>query len=181
MRFAGKAGSILFILLFAMITATAAGNKPLAGYNTIVLQPFAVDPELSKAKFPPDYQNVLEKTLFARLLSERVFESVTDASLEPEAVKVKTPRTVIAAGEVVGYYKGNRAARVIVNYGAGAARIKIAMVFRDAESGKEVLRIEQEGSYAGFGNVTGGSAEKARTESARKAVDGLVKRIRSAR
>jgi len=89
--------------------------------------------------------------------------------------------SVIASGEVVEYDKGNRAARVIINYGAGAARLKIVMIFRDARTGKQVLRLEQAGSYAGFGNITGGSAEKARFESARKVVDGLVKKIREAK
>jgi hypothetical protein len=179
MQFARKVGPILLICLYGAVMASE--TKPLSSYNTLILQSFTVDPELIKAKFPPDYENLLEKTLFARLLSEKIFETVTDASLEPEATKAKTPRTVIASGEVVDYYKGNRAARVIVNYGAGAARIKIAMVFRDVETGKEVARIEQEGSYAGFGNITGGSAEKARTEAARKAVDGLIKKIRAAK
>ena len=171
-----------FALSLLALTAVAADKpKPLASYNTIILQPFTVDPELVKAQFPADYENVLEKSLFARLFSERVFETVTDASLDPEALKAKSPRTLIASGEVVDFYKGNRAARVIISYGAGSARIKIAMVFRDAETGKEVLRIEQEGSYAGFGNLTGGSAEKARNESARKVVDGLVKEIKTSK
>jgi Domain of unknown function (DUF4410) len=174
--------NLCIALVLTLLTAVApAADKPLASYNAIVLQPFTVDPELAKAKFPADYQNVLEKTLFARLLSERVFETVTDASLDPAAVREKTPRTLIATGEVIDYNKGNRAARVIINYGIGSARLKIAMVFRDIQTGKEVLRIEQEGSYAGFGNLTGGSAQTAQTESARKVVDGLMKKIRSAK
>jgi hypothetical protein len=172
----------IFLVLFLLLApGLFAADKPLAGYNTIVIQPFTVDPELTKAKFPADYENVLEKTLFANLLSAGVFETVTDASLDPEAAKAKTPHTVIASGEVVDYYRGNRAARVVINYGAGAARLKIVMVFRDAESGREVLRIEHEGSYAGFGNITGGSASKAQTESARKVVEGLMKKIKAAK
>ena len=171
----------IFVFLILASLFAAAADKSLSPYHTLILQPFTVDPELAKAKFPPDYENVLERTLFARLLSERVFETVTDASLDPNALQTKASATLIASGEVVDYYKGNRAARVIINYGAGAARIKIVVTFRDAETGKEVLRLEHEGSYAGFGNITGGSAEKARTESARKVVDGLVKKIRAAR
>ncbi len=171
----------LFALSLLALAAAAEKPKPLASYNAIILQSFTVDPELVKAHFPADYENVLEKSLFARLLSERVFETVTDASLDPEALKAKSPRTLIASGEVVDFYKGNRAARVIINYGVGSARLRVAMVFRDAETGKEVLRIEQEGSYAGFGNITGGSAEKARNESARKVVDGLVKKIKASK
>jgi Domain of unknown function (DUF4410) len=183
--------TISAILFFAFLTSTMlASPKPLASYQTLVLEPFTVDPDLVKTEFPPAYQNVLQKTLFARLLSERVFETVTDASLEPEAAKAgcrTLPQTggcagtVIASGEIVNYSKGNRAARVIINYGAGAARLKIVMVFRDAQTGKELLRLEQEGSYAGFGNITGGSAQKARLESARKVVDGLMKKIRAAK
>ncbi len=169
------------IVLAVATTVVAAGDKPLASYNTVVLQPFTLSPELKNAGFPAEYQNVLEKTLFARLLSERVFETVSDASLDPAAVEVKSPRTLIASGEVVGFNKGNRAARIIINYGAGSARLKLAMVFRDSTTGQEVLRLEQEGSYAGFGNLTGGSAETARIESARKVVDGLMKKIKAAK
>ncbi len=167
-------------LLLSSVVALAK-DKPLTKYNTIVLQQFKADPELVKAGFPSDYESVLEKTLFARLLSERVFESVADSSLDPSAAKAKNAGTLIAGGEVVDYSKGNRAARVIVSYGVGAARLRVVMTLRDAATGNEVLRIEQEGSYAGFGDLTGGSAEKARTESARKVVDGLVKKIRAAR
>ncbi len=167
--------------VLSVALVAAAADKPLTTYNSVVLQLFTVEPELIKANFPSDYQNVLQKTLFARLLTERVFETVTDASLDPASADAKTPRALIATGEVVDYSKGNRAARVIISYGAGSARIKVAMTFRDAESGKEVFRIEQEGTYAGFGNLTGGSAEKARTESARKVVDGLVKKIKAAK
>lgn len=174
--------NVIIGVVCVLLTATIlAADKPLASYNTIVLQAFTVDPEMIKAGFPADYQNVIQKTLFARLLSERVFETVTDAEFDPNSAVTKTPHTLIASGEVVDYDKGNRAARVIINYGAGAARIKIAMVFRDAATGKEVLRIEQQGSYAGFGNLAGGSAEKARNESARKVVDGLMKKIKGSK
>lgn len=171
--------AVVSLLLVAWIAQAA--EKPLSAYQTIVIQPFTVDPELAKAKFPADYENVLQKTLFARLLSERVFETVTDPALDPGGLKANSSVTVIASGEVLGYSKGNRAARVIINYGVGSARLKVAMVFRDAATGKEILRIEQEGSYAGFANLTGGSAQTAQNESARKVVDGLIKKIKAAR
>jgi hypothetical protein len=127
---------------------------------------------------PPGYEDVLQKTLFARLLAERIFDHTQEAASAPEPMQ---PGTLIASGEVADFAKGNRAARVAVGYGAGSAKIKVVLVLRDALSGMEVLRLEQTGRYAGFGNLTGGSADKARSESARKVVDGLLKQIKAAR
>lgn len=151
-------------------------KKPLEEYSAIVVQPFTLSRELNADGMPPGYENVLQKTLFARLLSERVFERVEESAEAP-----RQPGTVIVSGEVADYSKGSRAARLAIGYGAGSAKIKVVIVFRDAVTGAEVLRLERTGRYAGFGNLTGGSADKARSESARKVVDGLMKQIKAAR
>ncbi|HET8668611.1 MAG TPA: hypothetical protein VFM10_11565, partial [Terriglobales bacterium] len=88
-----------------------AAGKPLERYATLVVGNFRVDPELKKAGFPAGYEDVLQKSLFARLLSERVFPQVVDGSVG--AFARDSPATpLIAEGEVADFSKGNRAARV---------------------------------------------------------------------
>ncbi|HYH00205.1 MAG TPA: DUF4410 domain-containing protein [Terriglobales bacterium] len=170
---------LLLVAALGQVCFSAEKGKPLSGYSVLVIQPFTVSPNLKAAGMPSGYEDVLQKTLFAKLLSERVFYSVVEAGRGiPE---LKEPGTLIASGEVSDFAKGNRAARLAVGYGVGSAKVKVVMVFRDAVSGAEVLRLERTGRYAGFGNITGGSADKARSESARKVVDGLVKQIKAAR
>lgn len=173
----GYAVMLLVLATFLPKQLIAGDAKPLSSYYAVVIQPFTVSADLQAAGMPPGYEDVLQKALLARLLVERVFERVEEAG----AGGLTQAGTVVASGEISDYAKGNRAARVAVGYGAGSAKIKVVMVFRDGVSGAEVLRLERTGRYAGFGNLTGGSAEKARSESARKVVDGLVKEIKAAR
>lgn len=65
--------------------------------------------------------------------------------------------------------------------GAGAAKVKVRFVFRDAQSNKEVLRTDLQGNYAGTWNVTGGSSEKATRKSAEHVVEELIKEIHNNR
>jgi hypothetical protein len=166
------------IVTFVVLSGVAgqAGDKPLQSYSTLVVGQFRVDPQLSEASFPAGYEDVLQKGIFARLLTDHVFPQVLDG-----ATSVAGQQYLIAEGVISEFSKGNRAARVAIGYGAGSAKIKVIMTFRDMATGREVLTLEQTGRYAGFGNLTGGSAEKAISESTRKMVEGLLKQIKSAR
>lgn len=176
-----KRGIMLAILLFSAATSFTA-EKPLRAYNTLMISRFTVGPQVAKAQFPAGYEDVLQKTLLARLLSERVFSNVIDASDNRFAGIYGTEQQpLIAEGKIVDFSRGNRAARVGIGYGAGAAKIAVVLTFRDPATGREVLRLEQTGRYIGFGDLTGGSADKARAESARKVIDGLIKKIKAAR
>ncbi len=162
---------------YAAPDAWAAG-KPLERYTILVIRKFAVAPDLvAKDGFPEGYEDVLQKTLLARLLTESIFPQVIEGS---ENTGSPTQQVVVMEGQVTEFAKGSRAARVAVGYGAGSAKVKVALIFRDMATQEEVLRLEQTGRYVGFGNVTGGSADTARNESARKLIDGLVKQIKSA-
>jgi len=173
---------VVALMMFLAIVALAcrAADKPLQPYQTAILGKFAVDPELSKSGFPEGYENVLEKTLFARLLSERVFPHVLDDVPGNTAGDI-SGKVLLLEGEVTDFSKGNRAARVAIGYGAGGAKLRITLVFRDLATHEEVMSLAETGRYIGFGNLTGGSAEKARSESARKVVDKLMKKIKAAR
>jgi Domain of unknown function (DUF4410) len=173
-----KAALFVAILLVLGISAWAA-DKPLQVYSALVMNRFTVDPDLlNNGDFPRGYEDVLQKTLLARLLTEQIFPQVIE-----ETPGVLTPGSndiLTLDGEVAAFAKGNRAARVAIGYGAGSAKMKLVVRLRDS-SGREVLKLEQTGRYAGFGNLTGGSADQARNEAARKVVDGLVKKIKAAR
>lgn len=154
-----------------------AGDRPLQPYTVLIIQKFTVDPDLMRnGAFPTGYEDVLQKTLFARLLTDRTFPQVIEGPPD-----TKPPQAISMEGQVTEFAKGNRVARVAIGYGAGSAKMRLILVFRDLATGREVLKLEQTGRYAGFGNLTGGSADTARNESARKVVDGLLKKISAAR
>jgi hypothetical protein len=168
-------------LLFFLAPSVFGREKPLQPYTALVINKFTVAPDLArKADFPRGWEDVLQKTLLARLLSDGVFTEVLEASNDTMATSLPG-QALTMDGEVMNFTKGNRAARVAVGYGAGAAKLKLVITFRDMKTGREVLRLEQTGRYVGFGNLTGGSADLARNEAARKVVDGLVKKIKAAR
>lgn len=170
----------VLLLLAAAVPVTTATERQLAPYGVAVVQRFTVNPDLLKrADFPVGYEDVLQKEVFARLLSDRVFPRVLDGS--QGFAGSFSGRMLAVDGEVSDFSKGNRAARIGIGYGAGSAKLKLVLVLRDMDTHEEVLRLEQTGRYAGFGNITGGSAEKARSESARKVVEALIKRIKAAR
>jgi hypothetical protein len=172
--------SLLAGLVLVAITTAFAEGKPLEPYSSVVIDKFTVDPALLKnTDFPPGYEDVLQKTLLARLLTERIFPQGVDESRS--GVSASDGQVLAMDGEVTAFAKGNRAARVAIGYGAGSARMKLVLTFRDVSTGRKVLKLEQIGRYAGFGNLTGGSADQARTEAARKVVDGLLKKIKAAR
>lgn len=174
---------VVVILMLAVYAAvpSAAADKPLAPYTAVFIGPFTVDTDLLKrTDFPGGYEDVLQKEIFVRLLSDRVFPQVVDTSGGNTAGSI-LGNILVLRGEVTDFNKGNRAARIGIGYGAGSAKLKLVLTFREMDTNREVLRLEQTGRYAGFGNLTGGSAAKARSESARKVVDGLVKQIKAAR
>jgi hypothetical protein len=78
---------------------------------------------------------------------------------------------------IVGFNKGNRAARYIVGFGAGATKIKVRLVFRDAESQQELLSVDREGKFSGMFTLVGGSGTQAMSDVANDVIDGLIKEI----
>src|SRR6185436_2628987 len=108
----------------------------------------------------------LQKSTIANLLKKKVFEQVVDAAemASTEAAKPAEGQKLTLALTVIKFDKGNRAARYMVGFGAGATKIKVRFVFTDAASGKEVFRTDREGKFFGTISFVGGSKEHAVTE-----------------
>lgn len=62
--------------------------------------------------------------------------------------------------------------------GAGAAKVKVRFVFRDAQTNEEVLRRDLQGKFTGTWTLAGGTTEKATHEAAGKLVGELIKEVR---
>lgn len=184
--------SVLAALLFAspegLHTSSAWAkvkpSKTLSGYTVINVEKFAVGAFSTKEGFPPDFVEVMQKLAVEKLTASKLFQNVTDVSASTAdstsgdpAPAEKSGNRVMLSATVIGYDPGSRAARWVIGMGAGAAKVKVRFVFRDAHSNKEVLRSDLQGNYAGTWNITGGSSEKATQKSAERVVEELIKEI----
>jgi hypothetical protein len=157
-------------------------NNSFPGYAVITVEKFAVGTLSTKEGFPQDFEGVIQKTAVARLAASRLFEKVIDAT-EPAAGAAngssapEEPGRLILSGTIIGYDPGSQAARAMLCCGAGATKVKVRFIFRDAQTSKEVFRTDQQGKYAGTWAPTGGSADKGTREAAQKLVEGLIKEI----
>ena len=154
-----------------------AAEKPLAGYTVLVVEDLTIEEgELTK-DFDPLWAPLLHKGMMRQLEKKKAFPQLVDA---PGAAAA-TGKRLILSNRVVEYSKGNRAARMLVGWGAGAAKMRIQFVFKDAETGAELFRTEREGKYAGWLSGTGGTKEEAVIESAGDVVDRLLDDIKKQR
>ncbi len=164
--------------------ATEKPSKPLTGYTVINVEKFAVGTLSTKEGFPQDFEKVMKKLAVEKLTAGKVFENVTDVSEASAAPPSGAPapaeepgHRIILSATVIGYDPGSRAARSWIGLGAGAAKVKVRFIFRDAQSNKEVLRSDLQGKFAGTWTLTGGTTEKATRQSAEKVVKELIKEI----
>lgn len=182
----------------SLLTAEA-GSKPLASYQVVVVEKFTVEPTDATVGFPRGNEAQVQGEVVDRLREKRLFEQVIDAT-ETEAVEA-TAKTEAApsapaeasassapvrqevrlSGTVILYTKGSRAKRYLVGFGAGAAKLKVRFIFRDAATGQEVFRTERQGKFYGTISFVGGGKGEATSEAAGDVVDGLIKDIKKNR
>lgn len=179
-----RSTKLLSLMAVALLSATAFAQdqkpgKPLAGYKVLVVEKATVEKNAATEEFPGGYDAVLQQSAVANLLKKKVFEQVIDAAATAgvEAAKPAEGQQLKLALTVIKFDKGNRAARYMVGFGAGATKIKVRFVFSDAASGKELFRTDREGKFYGTISFVGGSKEHAVTEAAGDVIDGLIKDI----
>ena len=175
------------ILLLAPAALLAAQEapiaKPLAGYTTIVVEKFTIENNAATENFPRGYETVMQNETIRRLEKKALFERVVDAAeataeSDPAPDTAAEPgKTLVLSGTVVTFDKGSRAARYLVGFGAGATKIKVRFVLRDASSGQNVLEVDRQGKFYGVISFVGGSQSQADSKSARSVVAGLIKVI----
>lgn len=178
--------TVVFTLLLAgaAVCQTNATSKPLDRnkYNTVVVEKFETGTEAKNEKFPAGYTEILQKTTVAKL--QNLFDDVVDGAEQaptPTTEAAELKGRLLLSGSVVGYDKGNRTARWMVGMGAGRSKVKVRFIFRDAETGQEVWRTDQQGTFAGTFTVGGGRKDKAVSESSRKVIEGFVKALATVR
>jgi Domain of unknown function (DUF4410) len=187
---------VSFSVLAALLLASPGGlrlspaqanekpSKPLTGYAVISVEKFAVGTLSTQEGFPQDFEKVMQKLAVEKLAASKLFENVTDVSEASSAPSSGVPapteergHRIILSATVIGYDPGSRAARNWIGLGAGAAKVKVRFIFRDAQDKKEVLRSDLQGKFTGTWTLTGGATEKATRQSAEKVVDELIKEI----
>jgi hypothetical protein len=177
--------AILACMVLTVAAVCQQSGKPLdrATYNTVIVQKFDIQTLAEKENFPAGYGAILQKTAVVKL--QKHFEKVIDASETPAPAPGAAPPEmkgkVLLSGAIIGYDKGSRTARWMVGMGAGSSKVKVRFIFRDAESGAELWRTDQQGSFAGTFTMGGGSEDKAVSESSRKVVEALVKELGTVR
>lgn len=159
-------------------------SRPLTGYTVINVEKFVVGTLSTKEGFPQDFEKVMQKLVVDKLNASKLFETVIDASEANATPSSGSPapseelgHRIVLSGTVIGYDRGSRAVRWTIGMGAGAAKVKVRFIFRDAQSNKEILRSDLEGKFNGTWSLTGGPAEKATRVSAEKVVEELIKEI----
>src|SRR5260370_4266273 len=187
---------ISFSVLAALLLASFQGlcslpaqakekpSRPLTGYTVSTVGKFAVGTLSTKEGFRQDFEKVMQKLAVDKLNASKLFETVIDASEASATACFGAPEPteepghrIILSGTVIGYDRGSRAVRWTIGMGAGAAKVKVRFIFRDAQSNKEILRSDLEGKFNGTWSLTGGPAEKATRVSAEKVVEELIKEI----
>jgi hypothetical protein len=88
-----------------------------------------------------------------------------------------TERRVLLGCTILVYDKGSRAARYFVGLGAGQTKIKARFILTDAQTGKEVLRFDQQGTFKGMLSSFAGNQDDAAIGAARGLVHALVNQI----
>lgn len=166
--------ALALLLLFA---SASPQPKPLNGYAEIAVESVAV---AKACEFSPEQSDLLRKSLVTKLRGRKTFVVIDCASREG-AEAVKTPpaekvRRVIVTGTVITFDPGSPTARTL-GIGAGATKLRVRFVFKDAASGKEILTFERSGKYSGHFSGENATNDAAFVASATEVVDGALQEI----
>lgn len=183
--FMSRRSVLLMLLVVFVLTTTAPASaqskegKPLTGYKAITVEKATVEKNAATEEFPGGYDAVMQKSIIANLQKKKVFEKVIDGA-ESNSTEEKTQRLILST-TVIAFDKGNRAARYLVGFGAGATKVKVRFTLRDAETGRELLTTDKQGKFFGVISFVGGDKDHAVAEAAGDVVDGLIKEINKKR
>ena len=167
------------LLVTAQSFAQAKNNKPLAKYQTIIVEKATIEQSPSTRDFPGGHDAVMQKSIVANLQEKKTFTKVIDGA--ETNVPASDGEALILSTQVIGFDKGNRATRWAIGLGAGATKVRVHFVLKDATSGEELLKTDRQGKFYGTFSFVGGSKEHAVTEAAGDVVDGLIKEINQKR
>lgn len=156
--------------------------KPLAGYSTLIVEKFTVDPVAVKAGFLEEQLPIMQAEIISQLIEKGLFDQIVDGSSPPPTQPGPQPppenakATLILSGTVTEFKPGSQAERYLVGFGAGAAKLKMHFAFQDAATGKDILFTDHQHKY--WIGVFGGSKHTATTRTAEGMVSSIVEDIK---
>jgi hypothetical protein len=171
----------LCCLSFPAVAQTKAG-KPLAEYNSIIVEVVTLDKNPKLAKFPAGQDTDLQKKIVADLRKKNVFAEVIDGTRqsgepEPAATIPAGGKRLTLSTTIIDFDPGNKALRYTIGWSVGATKVKARFVFRDAATGREVLTHTQQGKFWGFVTVHRTGKDYSATEASGDIVDGMIRAI----
>lgn len=161
-------------------------NKPLAGYNAILVEPFTVGQSAATKDLPAGEEANLQRSTIAGLRASKILETVIDGSTKPgerapssETSAKEGARKLILSGSIIGFSKGDSTARFIAwPLPVGVSKAKASFVFRDAESNQEVFRFEKEAKFQAASTVGIATKEEQMSHIKGGLVDALIREIK---
>ncbi len=159
--------------------ALTAKEKPLSAYEVAVVRSIPVASGPDTATFPEGDNVILQKMLVKTLRAKKLFPKVVDGTT-PDGLDRTTPSgsaetpagPLEVLGTVVEYRPASQRQARFIRFGGRSALVKVQFLFRDAQTGRIVMKSLAEGKVDT--GVLGGSAEKVETQAVMRAVDDLV-------
>ena len=200
----GAFAILIILCLPSSLAAQTRTTRQLSGYQVLAIESFTVDKNPATENFPAGLEKVMHSTALRKVREKNLFKSVIDAvELRPSTpvaqeapapagpvadgaapavpaaaeAPAEQPRAVILSGTVILFDKGSQAARFWGGMGAGASKVKVRFVMRDAATGAEVMRFDQEGKFYGMWSAFGGSDDEALIKASTSVVKNLVKTL----
>ena len=153
-------------------------NFGAKSYSAIILTPFKINSREAQdeedARLAKDMSAYLQAQLVRKLKAAGIFAKVIDASASAEMPS--NEKVLRLEGDLSEITQGNRAARYLVGFGAGAAKAQIETRLLDAQSGRIEL-ITADRRAAAFG-IFGGNGRQYVTESMDQMADGYVRLLK---
>ncbi len=134
--------SMLICLLgtVALMAQDTKNTKEVKGkYQNIEVGSFDIK---SGVEFPPDSLKVMMPEIVDELKKLKKFKQV---SSEGETKTETTDATIRLSGTITKYKPGNRTARYLVGFGAGAAKVVAHVKFTDSTTGEVLFEKDVDG------------------------------------
>lgn len=158
------------LALLLLLLGRTAAPKPLAGYNEVVIERFAIE---KSCDFSPVQSDAVQQTFVSRLRAKKLLTVIDrldrDADEQIKAPPADGVKRMTVTATIVEFARGSRTARSI-GIGAGATKLRVRFTFKDAVTGTELFTSERLSRYS-YG---GGTNEAGFSAVACEVIDGVI-------
>ena len=133
---------VMIGIVCILISGKAWGSweDTLKTYSCIEIEKFQVDREDYSTKdreraaaIPDETLSSLQHKIVGELSRQSVLPKITKANENP-----CTGKSLAFGGKIVDYKKGNRAARILIGFGAGKQKFEVESYLKDKQSGESL-------------------------------------------